>query len=163
VPIPRIVSHASNPSPRNLSVEFNCACSSSHLLGASTRQHVVHTKNQYPQHQSQAPSSSHQPFSADSEAASPSHRYAPYQYTSPRQALEMYQTARSRRPVPPRSFLQRKFHNPRESWVPIFFLLADIVFILLFYQMLGSKRQPLTHWLILIMKMMNTPAMNTVC
>ncbi|KAF9454898.1 hypothetical protein P691DRAFT_780266 [Macrolepiota fuliginosa MF-IS2] len=69
------------------------------------RQRVMNMQNQYPQ--PQVPSSTHQHYPTDP-AATPSHRYAPYQreYTSLRQSSDIYQTARSRRPVPPRSFLQ---------------------------------------------------------
>ncbi|KAF5355707.1 hypothetical protein D9756_003941 [Leucocoprinus leucothites] len=72
-----------------------------------TRRRVIDIQNQYPQHQSQVPSSSDHQLPANSEGG-PNHRYTPYQreYTSLRHSSDIYQTARSRRPVPPRSFLQ---------------------------------------------------------
>ncbi|KAJ3558418.1 hypothetical protein NP233_g11513 [Leucocoprinus birnbaumii] len=73
----------------------------------NTRRRVMNIQNQYPHHQSQVPSSSDHQFPAESERG-PNHRYAPYQrgHTSLRQTSDIYQTARSRRPVQPRSFLQ---------------------------------------------------------
>lgn len=75
-------------------------------LGGS-RQRVTNAQNQYPPHQTQHLAPSHPQYSTDSDSL-PNHRYSPYQreYTL-RQSSDIYQTARARRPVPPRSFLQR--------------------------------------------------------
>ncbi|KAL9716053.1 hypothetical protein Ac2012v2_000497 [Leucoagaricus gongylophorus] len=67
----------------------------------STRQRVMDIQNQHPPPNS---SSGHQQFPTDSEDV-PNYRYAPYrrEHTSPRQSLDICQTASS---VPPLSFLE---------------------------------------------------------
>lgn len=73
-------------------------------------QRVMSVQNQYPLHQLLVRSSSHHQYPADADITS-NHRYTPYQreYTTLRQSSDIYQAARARRPVPPRSFLQRTF------------------------------------------------------